>query len=115
MKITLDLTPLEVKTTFLSFFEDLRFKQIQILTKLNSIMTALETLTQTVSQTSQNLTQLTAAVDNAIGHINTPGGATDQQLTTLNDTLTTLNAAIASNAQRLNDALGSAPAPVNNG
>lgn len=73
------------------------------------LMTALETLTASVTSLGTGVTALTASVDNAVTHIGTPGGATDTQLTTLAGVVDGLTAAVAAQGKRLDDAVGSAP------
>lgn len=66
----------------------------------HKIMTALETLTQSVDAAAQAATALTTAVDTAVTEITTPA-ASDAQLLTLAASVNGLAAAIGAQAQRL--------------
>ncbi len=79
---------------------------------LNKIMTALETLTQSVTNLGASVTDLTASVDNAVTHINTPGGATDTQLASLASVVDGLTTTLAAQKARLDAAVANPPADV---
>jgi len=74
-------------------------------------MTALETLTQSITGLTTAATDLSAAVDAAVTHIQTPG-ATDAQLGALTQAIDGVSTVIAAQTTRLNGAINEPPVVV---
>ena len=89
------------------FFKDVEDRLRAIEQKQDTIMTALETLTESVNKNTEGQAALTTAVNAAIVHIGTPG-PTDAQLLTLS---AAVDSSTASD-KALTDALVAAVTPV---
>jgi hypothetical protein len=92
-----------------NFFKDLEDRLRALEHKQDTIMTALETLTESVNKNTQGQADLTVAVNAAIVQLGTPG-ATDAQLLTLAAAIDSSTASDAALTQALKDAV-TPPAP----
>jgi len=72
------------------------------------LMTALEAITQGVTDNTSALVQLTASVDAAVSHIGNPG-ATDMQLAALTQALAANTSNTVAQAKRLDAAVAAVP------
>jgi hypothetical protein len=87
-----------------NFFQDMETRLRAIEHKQNTIMTALETLTDSVNNNTKGQADLTVAVNAAIVQLGTPG-ATDAQLLSLAQAIDSSTASDAALTQALKDAV----------